>query len=315
MNITTIDGIVVSDICLGTMYFGTMVPESVSLRLLDIYAEAGGNFLDSANKYASWVPGFYGGESERIIGKWLKGKARDQYVITSKVGFPYGKVPRSLKAREIVQECEKSLKRLGCDYIDFYFAHTQDEETPIEESLQAFDSLIQSGKIRLIGASNYDVWRLAESDWQADRLNTTRYRILQQRYSLLQPVLGADFGTQKVLSPEHIDYCNRHNIHIMAYSPLLGGLYEQQEPDIPIQYQSQSNLDRLKLLHRFACERECTPNQLVIGWMRAQTPSILPIVTSSSEAHLRDNLQETEPENARVFAKVVFQQNRFNVKY
>ena len=145
----------VSSYCLGTMYFGSKVPVDTSLTLLDAYADRGGNFLDSANKYASWIEGFSGGESERVIGRWLKDRPRDRFVVTSKVGFPYGDVPRSLRADVIVSECEKSLRRLGTDYIDIYFAHAEDAGTPVEETLRAFDKLIRDGKVRCIGASNH----------------------------------------------------------------------------------------------------------------------------------------------------------------
>ena len=196
----------VSSYCLGTMYFGSKVPVDTSLTLLDAYADRGGNFLDSANKYASWIEGFSGGESERVIGRWLKDRPRDRFVVTSKVGFPYGDVPRSLRADVIVSECEKSLRRLGTDYIDIYFAHAEDAGTPVEETLRAFDKLIRDGKVRCIGASNHQAWRLAEAELMARAAGLPHYVVLQQRFSYLQPVVGADFGTQLPLTPEQTDF-------------------------------------------------------------------------------------------------------------
>jgi len=127
---------------LGTMYFGSRVDEETSFKLLNKYVESGCSFLDTANKYASWIPGFQGGESESLIGKWMKQKNnRQNMFITSKVGFPYGNIPRSLKKEIIILECEKSLKRLGVEVIDLYFAHAFDNNTPQEETMEAFHSL------------------------------------------------------------------------------------------------------------------------------------------------------------------------------
>ena len=234
-------GLEVSRYCLGTMYFGTKVSERESFRLLDLYADRGGNFLDCANKYASWVPGFAGGESECVVGKWLKGRRREEWILTSKVGFAYGTIPKTLSARIIISECEKSLKRLGTDHIDLYFAHSQDLFTPVEESMEAFHRLVTSGKVRSIGASNHDVLRLAESNRTAQRMGWEKFTVLQQRYTLLQPYVGADFGTQEILTPEQESYCRSTDIALMAYSPLLGGLYSETLPALPVQYDSSHN--------------------------------------------------------------------------
>lgn len=308
-------GMPLSDYCLGTMYFGSKVDLKTSLRLMDLYAAHGGNFLDSANKYASWVPGFQGGESEQVVGRWLKDHPRDRYIITSKVGFPYGDIPRSLAAKYIISECEKSLTRLGTDYIDIYFAHTQDPDTPIEESLKAFDSLIQSGKIRAIGASNFDAWPLAEAGCAARQHALPAFSVLQQRYSCLQPVLGADFGTQKVLTPEQIDYCARRELLVMAYSPLLGGLYEHADEPLPIQYDSALNRNRLRVLRESASEYGCTPSQLVLSWMAFSSPVIVPLVTASREEHLLDNLKQVPEAQVREFAERLDSLDRFTIKY
>src|SRR5690606_164426 len=124
----------------------------------------GGTFLDSANKYASWVPGFKGGESELLIGKWLKKRGiRENMFLTSKAGFAYDYIPRSLKKEIVIAECEKSLKRLGIEYVDLYFAHAYDTETPAEEVMEAFYLLQKQGKIRFAGASNYWGWQLNEA--------------------------------------------------------------------------------------------------------------------------------------------------------
>ena len=148
-------GEMVSRLCLGAMYFGTRQNQAESFALLDHYVDAGGNFVDTANIYAWWETGFNGGESETVIGTWLKErKNRDQIYIASKVGFGYQDVPVSLKAAIIEQECNKSLKRLGIETIDLYYSHNDDRNTPLEETLEAYYRLKKAGKIRHIGASN-----------------------------------------------------------------------------------------------------------------------------------------------------------------
>jgi aryl-alcohol dehydrogenase-like predicted oxidoreductase len=154
----------VSALCLGAMYFGTRQNKKVSFNLLDQYFEFGGTFVDTANIYAHWIDGFKGGESETIIGEWMKERNnRDQVFIASKVGFGYQDVPSNLQTETIIKECEKSLRRLGVETIDIYYAHHDDRETPLEETLEAFLRLVDSGKVRFIGASNYLAWRLEEA--------------------------------------------------------------------------------------------------------------------------------------------------------
>src|SRR5262245_514685 len=120
----------VSSLCLGAMYFGTRNDEASSFQLLDQYIDAGGNFIDSANIYAHWVSGFAGGESETVIGKWMHQRGnRSRVVIASKVGFPYAQIPKRLRASDIEEECNKSLRRLNVDMIDLYYAHVDDRRT------------------------------------------------------------------------------------------------------------------------------------------------------------------------------------------
>ena len=136
-------GVEVSAFCLGAMFFGSKNNKVTSYRLLDQYVEAGGSFLDTANIYSRWVPGYEGGESETLLGEWMRErKNREQVFIATKVGFEYQDVPRGLTAKLIEQECNNSLKRLGVETIDLYYAHVDDRSTPLEESLEAFDRLV-----------------------------------------------------------------------------------------------------------------------------------------------------------------------------
>lgn len=277
---------------LGTMYFGSKVDEQISFSILDYYTEKGGTFLDSANKYSSWVPGCEGGESELLIGKWLKQKNnRNDMFLTSKVGFPYGEIPRSLKKEIIISECERSLKRLGVETIDLFYAHAYDKETPAEEVMEAFFTLQKQGKIRYAGASNYTGWQLSEAATAANKLGFEGYTCLQQRHTYLEPILRSNFGNQLLLTPELEEYCAKESITIMAYSPLLSGAYVNAERPITIQYQSASADIRMKRVAQLAEQLNVSPNAVVLRWMLQSTPQVLPLVTGSSIAQMEENLQ------------------------
>lgn len=282
----------ISCIGLGTMYFGSKTNEQTSFNILDYYTERGGNFIDSANKYASWILGCMGGESELLIGKWLRKKGtRDKMFLTSKVGFPYGKIPRSLKKEIIVSECEKSLKRMRVNYIDLYFAHAYDTKTPAEEVMEAFYFLQKQGKIRFAGASNYWGWQLAEAAIAAEKAGFEGFACLQQRHTYLDPALRTNFGTQLPLSPETEQYCVKHKLTIMAYSPLLGGAYVNAARPIPVPYQNATTDLKLKILKQVSEEINVNPNAVVLAWMMQSTPPIIPMVTGSSLRQLEENMQ------------------------
>ena len=154
----------VSELCLGTDYYGSRTPTETAHRLLDEFAAAGGTFLDTSNIYASWIPGFVGGESESTIGGWLASRRRrSQMFVATKVCGDYQDTPYGLRAVDIRRECERSLRRLRTDVIDLYYAHADDRSTPLEEIVEAFDGLVAAGKVRFVGASNWATWRLAES--------------------------------------------------------------------------------------------------------------------------------------------------------
>ncbi len=281
----------ISDIGLGTMYFGTKVDEHTSFLLLDRYSEVGGAFLDSANKYASWVPGFKGGESEQVVGKWLRQKSnRQNMFIASKVGFQYSDIPRSLNKEIIISECEKSLKRFGVDCIDLYFAHAYDSKTPHEEIMESFFSLKKAGKIRFAGASNYYAWQLAEADIAAQLQGWEGFCCIQQRHTYLEPTLWADFGTQLLLTREIQEFCKKKTISLMAYSPLLGGAYVRNDRIIPVQYQSTINDFKMAGLKEIAVELHVSANAVVLAWMMQSSPSVIPMVSGSTVAQLNENL-------------------------
>ena len=180
-------GLSVAPIMLGGNVFGWTADEKTSFAVLDAFAAGGGNFIDTADVYSAWIPGNSGGESETLIGKWLRGRGRrDKMVIATKVGMLEGEGGQGLKASRIAAACEASLKRLQTDVIDVYFAHRDDPETPLDETLDAFDALVKAGKVRALGASNYSAERLAEALAISDRNGWARFTVLQPQYNLLK---------------------------------------------------------------------------------------------------------------------------------
>ena len=180
-------GLQVSPICLGGNVFGWTVDEAMSFRLLDAWVDAGMNFVDTADVYSRWVPGHAGGESETIIGKWLQrsGKRR-RVVLATKVGKPMGDDDKGLSKAYIQRAVEASLRRLQTDVIDLYQAHDDDAATPLEESLAAFAELIDEGKVRAIGASNYGAAGWPRRSTTSGRHGLPRYESLQPLYNLVE---------------------------------------------------------------------------------------------------------------------------------
>ena len=211
----------VSSLCLGAMFFGTRNDQPTSFRLLDQYMDAGGSFIDTANIYAHWVQGFKGGESETLLGQWMKQRGnRSQVFIASKVGFGYGDVPKRLTAQDIQTECEKSLRRMGIETFDLYYAHVDDRQTSLEESLEAFNRLVQAGKVRFIGASNYLAWRLEQAKWISETKGWAEFCCVQQHYTYLRLRPGTNVKPQEMVNDDLLDYCATEPITLLAYSVL-----------------------------------------------------------------------------------------------
>jgi aryl-alcohol dehydrogenase-like predicted oxidoreductase len=284
----------VSALCMGAMFLGTHQDEPTSFALLDQYVEAGGMFIDTANIYAAWVPGFRGGESETVLGHWLKARGnRDKLFLATKVGFGYQDVGTELSPRTIEAECDKSLKRLGVDTIDLYYAHVDDRVTPLHETLAAFDRLVSAGKVRYIGASNYLAYRLERAHTLAKLHDWTPFRCLQQRYTYVQPRPGVrNVGAQQYITDEILDYVRwrKGDMTLLAYSVLLGGGYTRADRSIPEQYDTADNNTRVETLRAVAQENHCTPNQVVLAWLMQGDPPVLPLIATSTPAQMRENL-------------------------
>lgn len=281
----------VSELCLGAMYFGTRNNKATSFRLLDHYLASGGTFIDTANIYAHWIEGFRGGESETIIGEWLAERGnRDDVFIASKVGFNYGDVPISLRANVIEEECNKSLKRMNIETIDLYYGHKDDQDTPLEETLEAFSRLVNAGKVRYIGASNYSAWRLERAGWISEANDWAKFCCVQQRHTYLPIRPGASSGRQVIANQDLQDFCADTGMTLLAYSVLLGGAYTRGDRPLPDEYVSPDNTERLNTLRTIAQEIGATPNQVILCWMRQSSPAVIPLIAASTIDQLDENI-------------------------
>lgn len=288
-------GLKVSALCLGTMQWGWTADEESSQAVMDAFVEAGGNFIDSADIYSRWVEGNDGGVSEEIIGRWMAARGnRQSLVIATKVRGAMGDGPndQGLSRKHIIDAAEASLRRLQTDYIDLYQTHWFDAETPIDETLEALDRLIQAGKVRYIGCSNYPAWRLMESLWQADAQQTARYDSLQPHYNLVN---RAEFER------ELAEVCEEYDIAVIPYSPLAGGFLtgKYQRDQLPDSERAQSVQKRyfndagwrtLEAVQAIAAESETTPVAVSLAWLLAQPAVVAPIVGANSPQQLKSSL-------------------------
>jgi len=214
----------IAPIVFGGNVFGWTIDEKKSLKILDQFIESGFNFIDTADVYSRWVPGNKGGESETIIGNWLKNQnKRHDVIIATKVGSDMGQ-GKSLRKDYIINEVEHSLSRLQTDYIDLYFSHFDDDVTPVEETLSAYETLIKAGKIRWIGASNFSAERLKESLVYATENNLPRYEVYQPGYNLFD---------REEFEQEHEKICLDAGLGVVTYyslaSGFLTGKYRSEE--------------------------------------------------------------------------------------
>lgn len=284
-------GASVSALCLGTDYYGSRTPAETAHILMDAFHEAGGTFLDTSNIYARWIPGFLGGESESTIGDWMaRRRNRSAMFVATKMCGDYLDVPYGLRAVDIRRECDKSLARLRTDWIDLYYAHADDRQTPLPEIVEAFDSLISAGKVRMVGASNWATWRLAEARQIAEANGWVSPWALEYRYTYLRPRPGAVFAPQVAVNDQLLDYARDKQLPIVAYSILLNGAYSRSDRPVPGRYAGPDTDARLAALQVVSAETGATPAQVVIAWLRQQPQQIIPIVAGSTLEQIRENV-------------------------
>lgn len=292
MKKITISGLEVSEVCLGAMNFGTSTSEKDSYAVLDAFVDNGGNFIDTSNNYAHWLG--TGDESETLLGQWLSRRGgRDKLVIATKVGFDRHGSGQGLKKEQIEYWIDQSLRKLKTDYIDLYYAHTDDACTPLEETMQAFDELVKKGKVRVIGASNYDVWRFMDANAVAEKHNYTPYTFMQQRYTYLyeKEDVPPKYKFNEYTSRERLRFLADRKIPLVAYSCLSRGGYSMPERFAPNVITGK----RYETLLALASEKKASPSALVIAWLvnlhrMPDYPRVVPLFSSSGTAHFLENL-------------------------
>ncbi|MGV3704329.1 MAG: aldo/keto reductase [Arcticibacter sp.] len=280
----------VSPICFGGNVFGWTADQSTSFKLLDEFVDLGFNFIDTADVYSRWVAGNSGGDSESLIGKWLKesGKRKD-IVLATKVGSEMGPGLKGLRKEYIIQAVEASLSRLQTDYIDLYQSHYDDPSTPVEETLEAYAKLISEGKVRVIGASNFSPERLREALEASDK-GLPRYECFQPEYNLVE---RADFEKQ------YLPLVQEYGIGVISYFSLAAGfltgkyrseadLYKSPRGARVKKYLNDKGTAILQTLDQIATRHQATPAQVALAWLIAQPGITAPIVSATSLEQLRD---------------------------
>lgn len=284
----------VAPLVFGGNVFGWTADEATSFALLDRFIERGFNAIDTADVYSAWAPGLSGGESETVIGHWLaKRGRRDDVVLMTKVGKLASR--EGLSAGNIQAAVEDSLKRLRTDYLDVYFAHADDAAVPLEETLTAFSKLVESGKVRVIGASNYSAERMREALQVSSDKSLSRYEVLQPGYSLYD---RAGYESELAAVAEE------HDIGVVSYfslaSGFLTGKYRSVE-DLEGSaragflkgYFDARGMKLLDALRSVATDVAATPAQVSLAWLMAR-PKVTPIASATSLAQLDDIMAAAE---------------------
>ncbi len=285
-------GLKISPYCIGADNFGDQTPEAESLLILGMATDAGVNYIDTANSYVA-------GKSEEIIGKFIT-RRRSQVVLATKCRSKVGTGPNDIgvSRKAVMQACEDSLRRLKTDYIDLYQVHSFDPDTPMDETLRAFDDLVRQGKVRYIGCSNYTGWQLTRALWLSDKMNIARFDSVQPRYNLLYR------DPERELIPAAIE----HGVGVVAYSPMAGGFllgkYARDRVPAGARFSEQF---RAHLFYRrtywndFAFEavekfiavtkkHNVSPQALALKWLRSQPGVTACIVGARDQRQLRENL-------------------------
>jgi aryl-alcohol dehydrogenase-like predicted oxidoreductase len=285
-------GIQVAPLAFGGNVFGWTVDEKTSFRLLDAFVDGGFDLVDTANMYSAWVPGHSGGESESIIGNWIRATGkRDSVVIATKVGMTMGDGSKGLRKEYILKSVEDSLRRLKTDCIDLYQSHADDPEVPIEETLEAYSQLIREGKVRAIGASNFTAERLRESLEKAKAAGVPAYCSLQPEYNLYDRE-----GFESTLAP----VCEEYGLGVISYyslaSGFLTGKYRSKEDlgksvrggSIGESYLNERGFRILKALDQVCETHRVSPATVSLAWLMQRPGLTAPIASATSETQLGD---------------------------
>jgi aryl-alcohol dehydrogenase-like predicted oxidoreductase len=276
---------------LGTNVLGRAIDEPTAFAVLDAYMESGGNCIDTADTYSA-------GESERVLGRWMKARGnRDWVIIMTKLGSQMAPGKQGLSHRYMFEEVEASLQRLQTEYIDLYQAHRDDTETPLEETLQAFDELVRQGKVRVIGASNYSAARLAEALQVSQQHGYVRYESLQPLYNLFERE-----AYERELEP----LCREHELGVITYFSMargfLTGKYAPGKPlpqshraqQVQNLYMNERGFRILAEVERVASRFHATPAQVALAWIMARPGVTAPIASATSVEQVRELLRAVE---------------------
>jgi aryl-alcohol dehydrogenase-like predicted oxidoreductase len=292
-------GIQIAPFALGGNVFGWTVDEQKSFKILDAFMAQAFNLIDTADVYSSWKPGNKGGESETIIGNWMKQRGnRNKVIIATKVGGDMGLGKKSLARDWIFKEVEASLSRLKTDYIDLYQSHWDDLSTPVEETLRAYDQLIKQGKVRTIGASNFSKERLAEAIACSEKNKLPRYETFQPRYNLYD---RAEY------EKEYMQLCVEKNLGVISYYSLASGFLTgkyRSEADLGKSargggiknYLNPRGIRILDALNEVAKKYKATPATISLAWLNAQPGIAAPIASATNEEQLKELMKSVEIE-------------------
>ena len=284
-------GLTIAPLVLGGNVFGWTADEAASFAVLDAFLDAGFNAIDTADVYSRWAPGHAGGESETVIGKWMKARGtRDRVVLITKVGQDMGAGGKGLGRSHILAGAEASLKRLQTDRIDLYFSHFPDPATPIEETLEAHRALVDSGKVRAVGGSNYDAAGLEAALKAGEAAGRARYSVVQPHYNLYER--GLYEGAFE-------DLCVREGLGVIPYFALASGFLTgkyRSEADFGKsprgggmkRFLNPRGLAILAALDAVADRHGATPAQVALAWLMARPGVTAPIASATSVDQMRD---------------------------
>lgn len=303
----------VSALSLGAMLFGTTADEATSFAILDRFAEAGGNFIDTSNNYAYWVNGTQGGESEELLGRWRRSRGvGDEIVIATKVGGrPLNpgtrfskKTIEGLSPKVIREASERSRERLGVERIDLYYAHVPDlNGVPLDEQVAAFGELVESGAVGLLGLSNHWAWQVERARSLAAAAGTATFDVLQYHHTYLR--MRTDIPDRRLTPDGELGVADGHilsylraepGMTLMGYSPLLSGAYVREDKSMDPAYDHPGTPARLAALDEVAAQTGASRNQVVLAWMIGGQLPVIPLVGASSVAQLDESLAAVDLE-------------------
>ncbi|MFI5746016.1 aldo/keto reductase [Streptomyces sp. NPDC051644] len=300
----------VSVLSLGAMLMGTLTDEATSFAILDRYAEAGGTFIDTSDNYAFWVNGTRGGESEKLLGRWRRSRGvGDEIVIATKVGArpnvpatDFSQGIEGLSAKVIRESAEQSREHLGVDKLDLLYAHVQDRDVPMGETVEAFGELVTEGTVGLLGVSNHWAWQVERARTIAADAGLPGYEVLQYHHSYLRqrtdlPSRRSPDGREGVAGGDLLSYLRAEPALVpVAYSPLLAGAYVRADKPLGPEFDHPGTAARQAALRAVAEETGASVNQVVLAWLIGGDVPFVPLVGASSVEQLDESLAAVDLE-------------------